>query len=136
MRRRKLKILIVDDQTGVRYLLDILASEAGHETETAQNGHEAISKVFSFRPDLIFMDVRMPLMGGLEALERIKEMFPDIDVIIMTAYGSEQTIAMAMQKGAMCCIAKPFDVVEINELLENYVLSRGGSGYLAGGNYV
>lgn len=135
MRREPLKILIVDDQTGVRYLLDIVAREAGHQTETAQNGLEAISSAFSFRPDLIFMDVRMPMMGGLEALEKIKTLFPGIDVIIMTAYGSEETVAMAMQKGALCCIAKPFDVVEIKGLLEDYMLRRKDPGVAAGGNY-
>ncbi|HOV79472.1 MAG TPA: response regulator [Bacillota bacterium] len=135
MRQEPLKILIVDDQTGVRYLLDVVAREAGYRTETAKNGLEAISSVFSFHPDLVFMDVRMPVMGGLEALEKIKSQFPGIDIIIMTAYGSDETVALALEKGAMRCIAKPFDVLEIKEFLEEYTAKRQKSGIAAGGNY-
>jgi len=113
-------ILIVDDQPGVRYLLDIVAREAGHRVCTAENGLEAIDAVRSFNPDLVFMDVRMPLMGGLEALGIIKSLAPETDVIIMTAYGSEETVSKAMQGGALCCIAKPFDVDIIKELLTKY----------------
>lgn len=113
-----LKILIVDDQPGVRYLLDIVIREAGHRVSTAKNGLEAVEIAKSNHPDLIFMDVRMPLMGGLEALGEIKAMIPDTEVIIMTAYGSEETVSRAMEGGALCCIAKPFDVEKIKELLD------------------
>lgn len=114
-----LKILIVDDQPGVRYLLDIVIREAGHRVFTARNGLEAVEIAKSSHPDLIFMDVRMPLMGGLEALGKIKAMIPETKVIIMTAYGSEETVTQAMEGGALCCIAKPFDVEKIKELLED-----------------
>jgi len=114
-----LKILIVDDQPGVRYLLDIVIREAGHHVYTASNGLEAVEIARSSHPDSIFMDVRMPLMGGLEALNKIKAMIPETEVIIMTAYGSEETVTKAMEGGAMCCIAKPFDVEKIKELLGN-----------------
>lgn len=121
MKREKLKVLIVDDQPGVRFLLDILVKESGHETYLAQNGLEAIEMARSICPDLIFMDVRMPLYGGLEALGKIKETNPEIQVIIMTAYGSEHTVSDALQKGAWCTISKPFDVNEIKELLIEFV---------------
>lgn len=68
-------ILVVDDQPGVRYLLDIVIKEVGHRVHTAQNGLEAVEKVRAIRPNLVFMDVRMPLMGGLEALGKIKKCF-------------------------------------------------------------
>jgi len=114
-----LKILIVDDQPGVRYLLDIVIREVGHQVYTARNGLEAVDIAKASHPDLVFMDVRMPLMGGLEALGKIKAMLPETEVIIMTAYGSEETVTRAMEGGALCCIAKPFDVEKIKELLEN-----------------
>lgn len=114
-----LKILIVDDQPGVRYLLDIVIREAGHQVYTAKNGLEALEIAQSCHPDVIFMDVRMPLMGGLEALGKIKALIPETEVIIMTAYGSEETVTRAMVGGALCCIAKPFDVEKIKELLED-----------------
>jgi two-component system response regulator (stage 0 sporulation protein F) len=121
MTREKLKVLIVDDQAGVRFLLDIVVREAGHYSYMAQNGMEAIEMARSIRPDLIFMDVRMPLIGGLEALGEIKAANPEIQVITMTAYGSEETISDAMKKGAWCYIAKPFDVDEIKELLVKFI---------------
>ena len=125
MDRKKLKVLIVDDQVGVRYLLEIVVRESGHEVFMAQNGMEAIEMARSIRPDLIFMDVRMPLIGGLEALGKIKAANPEIQVIIMTAYGSEQTVSDALKKGAWCYIAKPFDVNEIKKLLTRFVNERG-----------
>ncbi len=127
MNREKLKVLIVDDQAGVRFLLEIVVRESGHETYMAQNGMEAIEMARTIHPDLIFMDVRMPLIGGLEALGKIKATNPEIQVIIMTAYGSEQTVSEALKKGAWCYIAKPFDVNEIKELLIKFVNEYGNN---------
>jgi len=121
MAREKLKVLIVDDQTGVRFLLDILVRESGHKSYMAKNGMEAIEMACSIKPDLIFMDVRMPLIGGLEALGKIKAARPEIQVIIMTAYGTEKTVSEVKSKGAWCYIAKPFDVEEIKTLLKKFV---------------
>lgn len=136
MSRECLEVLIVDDQAGVRYLLDIVVREAGHRVHTAQNGLEAVEFARSIRPDLIFMDVRMPLMGGLEALGKIKVVSPKTDVIIMTAYGSEETVSQAMENGALCCIAKPFDVDEIKELLMNFSWKCANSMVSAAGGCV
>jgi len=132
----QLDVLIVDDQAGVRFLLEIVIKEAGHRAYTAQNGLEAIEYARSRRPDLIFMDVRMPLIGGLEALGEIKATNPHTQVIIMTAYGSEKTVSEALRKGAYCCIAKPFDVNEIKELLAKFVYERGNFAEAAAGGYV
>jgi len=136
MKGKPLKILIVDDQAGVRYLLEIIMEEAGHMVYTAQNGLEAVSSAVANRPDLIFMDVRMPLMGGLEALERIKTQVPEIDVIIMTAYPSEDTVNQSKQMGALCCITKPFDVDKIKELLIKYQWSMENINTIAAWGYV
>lgn len=135
MRGEPLDIMIVDDQAGVRYLLDILVREVGHRSYTAQNGLEAIEMARSIRPDLIFMDVRMPVMGGLEALGEIKAIVPETDVIIMTAYGSEETVAQALQRGALCCIAKPFDVDKMKELLRKLSWKRANTKITSAGGY-
>ncbi|SHF19425.1 response regulator [Desulforamulus putei] len=119
--KKALDVLIVDDQAGVRYLLEILVKEAGHRVHTAQNGVEAVDKVRIIKPDLVFMDVRMPIMGGLEALGKIKKIAPETEVVMMTAYSAEDTAAIAMQKGALLCMSKPFDVDEVKNLLDNFV---------------
>ncbi|WP_003544540.1 response regulator [Desulfotomaculum nigrificans] len=115
-----LDVLMVDDQVGVRYLLEILVKESGHRAHTAQNGVEAVEKVRSIKPDLVFMDVRMPIMNGLEALGKIKMIAPRTQVVMMTAYSAEDTATIALQKGALKCMSKPFDVEEIKEILENF----------------
>lgn len=120
---KTLDVLIVDDQAGVRYLLEILVKESGHKVYTAQNGVEAVDKVRALKPDLVFMDVRMPIMGGLEALGKIKMIAPRTEVIMMTAYSAEDTATIAMQKGAFMCMSKPFDVEEVKALLDNLVFS-------------
>ncbi len=115
-----MEVLVVDDQVGVRSLLELAVKDEGHQVYTARNGLEAISVVRSKRPDLIFMDIRMPLLDGLVALGKIKAIAPEIDVIMMTAFGSEETISEALKKGALFCLAKPFDVDTIREILAQY----------------
>lgn len=120
-----LDVLIVDDQVGVRYLLEIIVKDSGHRAYTAQNGAEAVEKVQYIKPDLVFMDVRMPVMGGLEALGNIKKISPKTEVVMMTAYSSEDTATLALQKGALKCMSKPFDVEEIKALLDNFNWNSG-----------
>lgn len=121
--KKALDVLIVDDQAGVRYLLEILVKESGHKVYTGQNGVEAVEKVRAIKPDLVFMDVRMPIMGGLEALGKIKMIAPSTEVIMMTAYSAEDTASVALQKGAMMCMSKPFDVDEVKYILDNFKVS-------------
>ncbi len=128
-----MEVLIVDDQPGVRFLLEVVVKEAGHRVYTAQSGLDAIEFSRVNCPDLIFMDVRMPLVGGLEALGEIKTIHPETDIIIMTAFGSEDTVSEAMQKGALCCISKPFDLEEIKELLLKYSWERDNFNHAAAG---
>lgn len=117
---RKLDILVVDDQPGVRYLLDIVFREGGHNVRLAQNGLQAIDAVKAQKPDLVIMDVRMPQMNGLEALGRIKLISPETEVILMTAYITDETIQSAIRKGALCCFNKPFDIEECRNFIEEY----------------
>lgn len=120
-------VLVVDDQPGVRFLLDIVIRDAGHRVYTAHNGLEAVDMVRRFYPDLVFMDVRMPILGGLEALEQIKKFAPQTKVIIMSAYGSDDVEKKAIREGALCCIAKPFEVDSIKSLLKNFVCANSGN---------
>ncbi|GAB6179600.1 response regulator [Desulfotomaculum defluvii] len=131
----KLDVLIVDDQAGVRYLLEILVKESGHRVFTAQNGVEAVDQVRLVKPDLVFMDVRMPVMGGLEALGKIKKIAPLTEVIMMTAYSAEDTATIALQKGAMKCMSKPFDVEEVKNLLDNINTHEGSYEHTCIKNY-
>lgn len=126
MDREKLDVLVVDDQPGVRYLLDVIISEEGHRVRLAKNGLEAVETVKISKPDLVFMDVRMPQMSGIEALGRIKIISPETEVVLMTAYVSDETVQMALNNGALCCFTKPFDVDDIKSFISNFAWSLSG----------
>lgn len=135
MNKNVLDVLVVDDQPGVRYLMDIIIRELGHRVRSAENGLTAIEEVRAAKPDLVFMDVRMPMMGGLEALGRIKMISPDTEVVLMTAYISDETVELAMRKGAMCCITKPFDVDELKSFLYEFQWTYQRNKLAAAGNH-
>lgn len=126
MKKRKLDVLVVDDQPGVRYLLDVIIAEEGHQVRLARNGIEAVEAVKESRPDLVIMDVRMPQMGGIEALGKIKIISPETEVVLMTAYVSDETVQMALKKGALCCFTKPFDVDGIKTFIIDFSARLSG----------
>jgi len=113
-----LNILIVDDQPGVRYLLDAIVKEDGHNAYMASNGQEAVEIVKRIKPDLVFMDIRMPVMDGAKALEKINELGLKIKVVIMTAFTERDVIEKAYKKGVIKCILKPFDIEDIRKVIK------------------
>ena len=110
-------ILIVDDEKNYLLVLSAVLEEEGYEVLTAQGGHEALEIQKSSDLDLILTDMKMPAMDGIELLENIKTLDPDLPVIMMTAHGTIDKAVEAMQKGAYSYILKPFD----NERLTIYV---------------
>jgi len=112
-------VLVVDDQPGMRQLLGSVVTETGHRAYLAENGLEAVQMVSEIRPQLVFMDVKMPVMDGLEALGRIKAMAPETEVIMMTAYISAEIKEAVAEKGARCCLAKPFEIDRVKNILNN-----------------
>jgi two-component system NtrC family response regulator len=111
---QKLSILIVEDGQSQREMLrDFLLSE-GSTVAEAENGEIAIKKILSGHFDLILLDYKMPGMDGLAVLKEIKHINPEIDVVIITAYGTIETAVEAIKVGAIDYITKP---VELDELL-------------------
>ncbi|SMF92558.1 two-component system, response regulator, stage 0 sporulation protein F [Paenibacillus uliginis N3/975] len=109
----KHKVLIVDDQNGIRILLMEVFSSEGYETYQAANGKIALDIVRKHEPDLVLLDMKIPGMDGLEILKHIKQMNPDIKVIMMTAYGELDMIKEATDLGALMHFTKPFDIDEM-----------------------
>lgn len=103
------KILIADDEAKIRRVLNLLFKEEGYEVKTVENGREVMNILPSFRPDVILLDQQMPVMTGVETLEKIKEILPDQVVIFVTAFGSVSLAVDAVKKGAYDFIEKPFD---------------------------
>lgn len=111
------KILIVDDEMAVRYSFERAFGDQYHII-TAENGLDAIQKTQSECPDVILMDIRMPVMDGMEAFLKIKHISPNTPVIIMTAHGDTNTAIEAMKEGAYDYITKPFENKDIREVIE------------------
>ncbi|MGM1049929.1 MAG: response regulator [Bacillota bacterium] len=109
----KHKVLIVDDQNGIRILLMEVFSSEGYETYQAANGKIALDIVRKHEPDLVLLDMKIPGMDGLEILKHIKQMNPNIKVIMMTAYGELDMIKEATDLGALMHFTKPFDIDEM-----------------------
>ncbi len=107
------KILVVDDEKSARYgMRRVLGNLCGKILE-ASNGLEAVEIAQKENPELVIMDIAMPEMDGLEALERMRQFNPPATVIIVTAHGSEKIAVEAMKKGAYDYIAKPYEVDEL-----------------------
>ncbi|CAG5082429.1 Stage 0 sporulation protein F, Response regulator receiver protein [Thermobacillus xylanilyticus] len=107
------KVLIVDDQNGIRMLLMEVFSGEGYRTFQASNGKLALEIVKDESPDLVLLDMKIPGMDGLEILKRVKEINRDIKVIMMTAYGELDMIKEATELGALMHFTKPFDIDEM-----------------------
>jgi len=106
---KKGKILIADDEPGIRRMIGILLEEEGYEVKAVENGSEAIDALHLFRPDLVLLDQQMPVLTGVETLEKIKLLNPNQIVIFITAFGSISLAVDAVKKGAYDFIEKPFD---------------------------
>ena len=133
-------ILIVDDEKNYPKIIGEILGEEGYTSLTASSGMEALDYLNTEIIDLVLTDVKMPGISGIQLLEKIKEINPDIPVIIMTAYGSVEKAVEAMHKGAYTFILKPFEnqaliahiakaisvyrIVQENSILREAVSSR------------
>ena len=117
------KILIVDEQYGIRILLNEVFQREGYTTYQAANGMQALEIVRKHRPDLVLLDMKIPGMDGIEILKRLKEIDPDIKVIIMTAYGELDMIQETKELGAIMHFAKPFDIDDLRTAVKKHLVS-------------
>lgn len=116
-------VLIVDDEKNIRLTLSQSLEALELETDTAVNGEEALAKLQEKDFGLILLDLKMPGMDGMEVLRQVREIRPDIHIIIITAYGTIESSVEAMKLGAVDFIQKPFAPEEIRELVSR-VLNR------------
>jgi DNA-binding NtrC family response regulator len=105
---QKLSILIVDDEEDILNVLKLILTKEGYQVDTALDGKQALQLFRKKSYDIVLTDLRMPEMDGMELLERIKEIRPETEVLIMTAYASVESAVLAMKKGAADYIVKPF----------------------------
>ncbi len=114
------KILVVDDAQFVRVRYRKLLGEEGHEVVEANDGQQALELYEKEGPDLVLMDITMPVMDGLEALEKIREQDSDARIVMSSAMGQERMVIKAIQSGARDFIVKPFEPETILEAVEKH----------------
>ncbi|MET0399748.1 MAG: sigma-54 dependent transcriptional regulator [Longimicrobiaceae bacterium] len=119
------RILVVDDEQGIRHVLAQLLEYEDHEVRAASSAGEALSLYPEFQPDLTFMDVKMARMDGLEALTRIRELDPAALVVMISGHGTIETAVEATRRGAYDFLEKPLDTDRILLVLRNALHQRG-----------
>ena len=121
-------ILVVDDDEETVTLLREILSKEGYNVDTAADGKIALDKIGSRPPDLVISDIHMPDLDGMSLLAELRVRFPDVPVILMTAYGSLKTAVDGLRSGAFDYLSKPFIVDDIRlvvrRALEHKNLSR------------
>ena len=117
------KVLVVDDEMGPRESLRMILKPR-YEIVTADSGEAALKTLSTFHPDLIFMDIKMPQMDGIELLRRIKGADPSIEVVMITAYASLETVKNALTHGAFEYLIKPFSRQDLEETARRALARR------------
>jgi len=119
--REEIKILVVDDEEVMRNLLTDVLSDEGYEVTAVANGREAVAKVKEKVFDIVFSDVHMPGMDGVETLKAIKEIKPEIVMIIMDSY-PDQLLKEAQEAGVFAYFHKPFNIKDVVTAVEEICL--------------
>jgi two-component system response regulator AtoC len=109
----RFRVLVIDDDPGVRDYMQVLVTRQGYDVVTAAGGEEALRLLDSQPPDLVTLDVVLPGMDGLETLRQLKQRLPDVPVIMLSGHGQARTIVEAMRLGASDFLRKPFEVEEL-----------------------
>jgi two-component system response regulator PilR (NtrC family) len=115
------RILVVEDDEEMRSLLKDFLLEEGYEAVLAGNGSEALRKLAQQPFDLVLSDIRMPGPTGLDILPAVKRLQPEVAIIVITAFGSEEVRRQSLQKGATAYLEKPIHSYRLKALIQNLV---------------
>ena len=117
----KKRILVVEDDAEMRSLLKDFFEEDGFEIDSVSNGSEAFRKIAREPFDLIITDIRMPGLTGLDILPGIKKLQPEVSIIVITAFGSEEVRRKALDRGATAYLEKPILFNKLRTLVHEVV---------------
>lgn len=115
----KPRILVVDDEESIREFLDIMLKKEGYEVSLAEDGQQALGVLKNKSFDMVISDLQMPNLNGVELLREVKEQFPDILFMLITAFGTTESAVEAMKLGAYDYITKPFKIDEVRLNIKN-----------------
>ncbi len=119
------KILVVDDDQGMREFLEILLAREGYDVTLASGGKEAIGLCKKHKFDLVITDLKMPKVDGIDVLKTIREISPETMVILITAFASGETALAAMKEGAHDYLEKNFDVEDLKTVIKDALSKKG-----------
>jgi len=114
----KTNVLVVDDLRSSRLTLGGILEDEGHNVVLAENGYQAIEAAKQITFDLVFMDIKMPGINGVQTFREVKNVNPEAAVIMMTAYSVEDLVREALEEGAYAVVYKPFDIEHIVSIIE------------------
>jgi len=114
----KTNILVVDDLQSMRMTLGGILEDKGYNVVTVEDGYQAIEAVKKTHFDVIFMDIKMPGINGVQTFRKVKKIDPKAVVIMMTGYSVEDLVKRAVNEGAYTCLHKPFDIEKVITLVE------------------
>ncbi|MBP5199332.1 MAG: response regulator [Schwartzia sp.] len=114
-----MKILVTDDSKLLRKKLRLELEKAGCEVMEAENGKEAVMLTLQEKPDGVFLDIVMPEVGGIEALRVLKEVSPELPVIMLSSAGTPQKLMETLKLGALDFIQKPYTSAQIQKAIES-----------------
>lgn len=115
-------LLAVDDEEDMRFLMELCFDSTGYEVRTASNGLEALEMLAADGIDLVFLDLRMPVLDGWAVLDRLREGPPlhDVPVVVVSAHASIEAQEEALRRGARSVLTKPYTRDELLELADRY----------------
>lgn len=113
------KILVVDDEPTICSMMKVFLTQIGYQIRTVNSGEDAIVAFDEDPPDMVLLDISMPGMRGIDVLQLMKNRKADCGIIMLSAYGDDQTIQEAMDMGAYCYIQKPMELMELKKHLED-----------------
>jgi len=115
------RIMIIEDDEEMRSLLKDFLEEEGLETDSVNNGADALGKLSKDHFDLVLTDIRMPGLTGLDILPRIRRLKPKTPIIVMTAYGSDDVRRRSLERGATAYLEKPILLTQLRTLIREMV---------------
>ena len=113
------KILVVDDEPTICSMMNVFLTQIGYQVKTVNSGEDAIAIFDEDPPDMVLLDISMPGMRGIDVLQQMKTQKADCGVIMLSAYGDDQTIQEALDMGAYCYIQKPMELTDLKQQLES-----------------
>lgn len=120
----KARILVVDDEESIREFLDIMLRKEGYEVTTCEDGQKALDVLAKRSFDMVISDLQMPHVTGIELLKKVKDQYPDLLFLMITAFGTTENAVEAMKLGAYDYLTKPFKIDEVRLNIQNALRSQ------------